>query len=820
MEKKVVWLPYDMDTAIGINNEGSLVFSYNLEDIDHITGGADVFNGQDSVIWNNIRDAFGDELAAMYQTLRSTGALSYDKVEQMFEEHQDKWPEAIFNEDAWFKYIDPLVIGGTGAYLAMLQGSKAEQRKWWLYNRFRYIDSKYNAGDALNDLIQIRGYAKSNITVTPYADIYPSVKYGSYLVRARGERNVPTTLVCPLDNVNDTEIYIYSSSQLASVGDLSGFKVGFADFSMATKLQSVKIGDASSNYSNPNLKALTLGNNVLLKTLDVRNCTALGTGEQKTVDISGCEIIENVYFDGTAINGVTLPNGGVLKVLHLPATVTNLTIMNQSAITDLTVASYNNISTLRLENVPTVDMRTILNAVPVGTRVRLIGFAWECEDAEEIEDLLDLLDTMRGIDESGNNVETAQVSGSIHTSTLTGAQIASYQARYPYIEFRADHTSAVLSYYNGNTLITTQTIIDGGDGSYSGTTPTKAQDAQYTYTFSGWSKGTNDNTVDADALLHVVGDRNVYACYSGTLRTYDVTFVRAAVDGGGTLYTQNNVPYGTLPTYGGSTPTTTQGDAEDYPFEGWTPPLAPVDGTNLTYTAKFGSPIEVTEIADSWDTIIANIDNGTYSTKYKVGNYKPLDLSTEGIINMQIVAMDADELADRSGYAPLTFVGMELLTTKRTVDVTDVGNFKNAALNTVLNDTIYNLIPNNVRLRVQTVTKTLTVKISEGSLNPYYTYTTKVFIPSCREIDYSISKESSGVQYTKLYSASNASSLIKHIVGGTTPNAWWLRSAGSSSMQFMCVSGSGNVNGNRGNNSLGICLGFCLGAEQETISDS
>jgi len=43
-------------------------------------------------------------------------------------------------------------------------------------------------------------------------------------------------LECPLDNVNDTEIYIYSASQLASVGDLSGFKVGFADFSMATKL--------------------------------------------------------------------------------------------------------------------------------------------------------------------------------------------------------------------------------------------------------------------------------------------------------------------------------------------------------------------------------------------------------------------------------------------------------------------------------------------------------------------------------------------------------------------------------------------------------
>ena len=34
MRKKNVFLPYDFDTAIGINNEGSLVFSYNLEDID------------------------------------------------------------------------------------------------------------------------------------------------------------------------------------------------------------------------------------------------------------------------------------------------------------------------------------------------------------------------------------------------------------------------------------------------------------------------------------------------------------------------------------------------------------------------------------------------------------------------------------------------------------------------------------------------------------------------------------------------------------------------------------------------------------------
>ena len=103
MKKKIVWLPYDFDTAIGINNEGSLVFSYNLEDIDQTEGGADVFNGQQSVLWKNLREMFPSELKAMYQNLRSTGALSYAKVKKMYKDHQAKWPVAIFNEDAWFK---------------------------------------------------------------------------------------------------------------------------------------------------------------------------------------------------------------------------------------------------------------------------------------------------------------------------------------------------------------------------------------------------------------------------------------------------------------------------------------------------------------------------------------------------------------------------------------------------------------------------------------------------------------------------------------------------------------------------------------------
>ena len=129
MKKKVVFLPYDFDTALGINNEGVLAFDYDLEDIDTTETGADVYNGQKSVLWKNCRDAFSENLKEMYQNFRSDGSISYEKVRQMFEEHQSKWSESIFNEDAYNKYLEPYVLNQDATYLGMAQGSKAEQRR-------------------------------------------------------------------------------------------------------------------------------------------------------------------------------------------------------------------------------------------------------------------------------------------------------------------------------------------------------------------------------------------------------------------------------------------------------------------------------------------------------------------------------------------------------------------------------------------------------------------------------------------------------------------------------------------------------------------
>ena len=657
MLKKTVFLIYDADTAAGTNNEGALVFSPFLEDIDHLESGADIFNGQKSVLWVNLRQAFFEEIKSMYKALRSSGALSYTKVERMFEGHQGKWPEAIFNEDSWFKYLAPLVEKGNATYLSMLQGSKECQRKWWLYNRFKYLDSKYNAGDSLNDFIELRGYAKGDITVTPYAGLYASVRYGSYLVQSRAEAGGGSTLPCPLDSVNDTEIILYSASQLKLVGDLSPLKVGRANFSNARKIQEIKLGDGDASYSNGNLTELTLGNNTMLRRLDLRNCPNLVA----PLDVSQCTNIEELYLDGTAVTGLMLPNGGILKKLHVPASLANLTIRNQGKITEFSMPDYSGISTLRLENVGEgVPSMEILDALREGARVRLVGFHWEFDDTDAVSAFYDKLDGYRGLDGSGGNLDKAQVSGTIHIPFGEGNVLATLKERYPYLVIHADHTRSTLRYwtFDGSEMLDSEVIEDGGNGTRTNTTAREST-LQYDFTPNGWATRPDGNA-SADALIGIVADRNVYAAYDSTIRTYDVRFVRSSDDGGGVLYTQKGVPYGTVPAYGGATPTTTLGSAGEYPFEGWTPALEPVDGTNLTYTAAFGNPFLIEEISDSWDQVFAAIENGTYKSRYKIGQYKQIDTTNE---NKRFVAqiIDFDKDVDNGGSpVPITFASKDL----------------------------------------------------------------------------------------------------------------------------------------------------------------
>lgn len=579
-------LPYDYDTAIGINNEGELKFGYELEDID-LVNGSYVFNGQDSVLFVNLRLAFHKEIMNMYKDLRSKKVLSYEEIESRFEEHQSVWGEAVFNEDARFKYIEPLTnpqpgVESTSMYLPMLQGSKAEQRKWWLYNRFRYIDSKYNAGDSLSDYILLRGYGVSDIYIKPYADIYATVSFDGTLVQCRALRSqVPEEgylIKTPSTAGNGAVISIYSASQLSSIGDLSGLKVGMADFSKGTKLSSLKVGDGAKDYENLNLNNLTVGNLTLLSILDVRNCKNL----TQAVDISGCTNIEYVYFEGTKITGVSLPNGGILKSLHLPATVTSLIIQNQPQLTDFIMPSYANISTLRLENfnVSTFDTLKILDQIKSNSRVRLLGVEWSLNTAEKIFSVMDKLDTFRGLDENNNNLDKAQIKGIIHTGTITGNDLAQMTSRYPNLTISYEHITSQVTFYNydGSIILHGPVLVYDNADCYDPIVeglidPPTYENTESKFIYREWD----------DDLKTIAEDRSVHALYD-EYRKYFISFLD---DRGNEVLVNNNatnIYYDkdgenivqlppALDTY---STVDSEGNTYDHHFEGWS-----IDGEHV-----------------------------------------------------------------------------------------------------------------------------------------------------------------------------------------------------------------------------------------------
>lgn len=431
-EERWIVLFYDADSSCGTDNKGNLAFDYYLEDIDYTQGGDPIYNGQNSVLWKNLRATRYNEIMAMYQDLRSSGAISYDIAINKFETHQSKWPEAIFNEDMYVKCIEPLILSGDGLYLPMLQGKKEQWMKWWLYNRFRYLDSKYITGTSMTNRITIRTRAKANISLTSYVNMYGHVYYNAEMVEHRMNRGQEYEFVWAASGAEDAVIGINDADMLTSLGDLAPLMVELIDASKATHITSLKIGDASEDYANYSMNSITLGNNTLLRILDVRNCPNL----TQSVDISGCTNIEEVYFDGSSITGLKLPDGGILKILHLPGTIANLTIRNQSKLTEFVMPSYSKVTTLWLENnSDIIDEVPIVMSMAAGSRVRLPNIDWTLDNA----DILPKLASMRGMTETGDNTDLAVVSGKIHFNMcLPVTTYLIYSEMFPFLNITAN----------------------------------------------------------------------------------------------------------------------------------------------------------------------------------------------------------------------------------------------------------------------------------------------------------------------------------------------------------------------------------------------
>lgn len=202
-------------------------------------------------------------------------------------------------------------------------------------------------------------------------------------------------------------------------------------------------------------------------------------------------------------------------------------------------------------------------------------------------------------------------------------------------------------------------------------------------------------------------------------------------------------------------------------------------------------------IEDSWAEIFAAEQDGTYKSKYSVGDTKKITIG-EIETYMQIAAFDEGN----SKITWLSFVAVE----KRRMNATktNAGGYPATEMNTYLEETLYPTIEQTVREAIAEVEKT-SLSYDGESLSTT-TSSHKIWIPSAREIFGGSDYEASGADYTELFNSK--ASRVKcdtDFRDGT----WWLRSANTAN-GFCAVGTYGDITGlSSTSNSTIAVIGFC-----------
>lgn len=368
------WYPifYDMDSMLGINNTGFNKFSFQTE--DEIAN--KVFTGFDSVLWNNLRECYYNNICAFYTQMRQSG-LDLETLLSIYNEGSaDAWNEALSTADAEYKYIRPFEQGyyngkdkvqvgpGKKNYLYAGQGPRSAHRAWWLQNRLAYLDSKYKPAtytkvEDIGDAFGFRCYsgpeqnasespeaeqrynacvalapATQQFDITALNDSYHAMiigtnKFGPIKLRA-GE----TGKLGPDRPGQEVESLIFKAELISSLGDLSNKYLANLVFpsTVQTRWTELKFGrsershpGAWEGYYNAMIADLAIGNSCpYLNYLNIAGLTGIGS-----IDLSACKRLKVVDATRASTPNITFPTDSILQELYLPSAITKLQLVNQ-----------------------------------------------------------------------------------------------------------------------------------------------------------------------------------------------------------------------------------------------------------------------------------------------------------------------------------------------------------------------------------------------------------------------------------------------------------------------------------------------------------
>ena len=179
-----------MDTAIGIDNNGELIFPYGKEDTDYrianTASSGYVFNGAGSIIWRRLSQSFTNQIADIFNQVNEAACFDATNLITQFDTFQDCYPEEMWRLDIERKYIRTFTgkvydnckltdDGGntkqnTRFLKEMMQGRKKYQRRQWVRDQAIYFGSKYMLNNVRNNTIEMVCY-------TPDAPLWNSRGY-------------------------------------------------------------------------------------------------------------------------------------------------------------------------------------------------------------------------------------------------------------------------------------------------------------------------------------------------------------------------------------------------------------------------------------------------------------------------------------------------------------------------------------------------------------------------------------------------------------------------------------------------------------------
>jgi hypothetical protein len=156
-----IWYPifYDMDTMLGIDNQGYPRLKYYEEDTN-----TELFNDKDT-LWPLVRDALASEIVAYYDKFETSGKMfTTPTILTYFNTNQANLAnEALYNGDAEYKYIDTFREGyydhlntnaqgeptwiapGKSTRLYAAQGNRSLDRQYFVTNRINFLRGKYQS---------------------------------------------------------------------------------------------------------------------------------------------------------------------------------------------------------------------------------------------------------------------------------------------------------------------------------------------------------------------------------------------------------------------------------------------------------------------------------------------------------------------------------------------------------------------------------------------------------------------------------------------------------------------------------------------------